>query len=521
MTEPDQRSDNAVPLLAVRGVSKAFPGIQALAGVDFSVQRGQIHTLLGQNGAGKSTLIKVITGVYRPDAGEIRLDGKPIAPRSPFEAQELGISTVYQEVNLIPSLSVAENIALGREPTRFGRIRWRELNQRAGAALARLDLRLEVTLPLSAYPIAIQQLVAVARALSVAAQVLVLDEPTSSLDEAEVHRLFTVLRRLRGEGMGIVFISHFLHQVYEISDRFTVLRNGRLVGEYDPAAVPRLELIAALIGCDTAAARALTSTKPRATAAADAPRPFLRVQGFGRRGAVAPMDLDIRAGEVLGLAGLLGSGRTETAKMLFGVDPADRGSATVQGRRCSLHSPAQAIAAGLGFCPEDRKTEGLIPNLSVRENIILALQASRGWFRRLSRARQEDLARRYVNALSIATPDLERPVRALSGGNQQKVILGRWLAAQRQLLILDEPTRGIDVGAKAEIEKEIAALCRQGMAILFISSELDEVVRCSQRVAVLRDRRKIGELAGDDIDLAGIVALIAAPEPGPAEAAHV
>jgi simple sugar transport system ATP-binding protein len=506
-------------LLAVRGVSKAFPGIQALAGVDFTVQRGQIHTLLGQNGAGKSTLIKVITGVYRPDAGEIRLNGIPIAPPSPLAAQELGISTVYQEVNLVPSLSVAENVLLGREPTRCGCIRWRELNRQAVAALARLDLRLDVTLPLGDYPIAVQQLVAVARALSVAAQVLVLDEPTSSLDEAEVRQLFAVMRRLRADGMGIVFISHFLHQVYEISDRFTVLRNGRLVGEYEPAALPRLELIAALLGCDTRAAGALTNAGARAPAT-NVPRPFLRVQGFGRRGAVAPLDLEIRAGEVLGLAGLLGSGRTETAKMLFGVTPADRGSAEVEGRPCSLRSPAEAIAAGLGFCPEDRKTEGLIPNLSVRANIILALQASRGWFHRLSRARQEEIAQHYVKALNIATPDLDRPVRALSGGNQQKVVLGRWLAAQRQLLILDEPTRGIDVGAKAEIEKEIAALCDQGMAILFISSELDEVVRCAQRVAVLRDRHKIGELVGADIDLAGIVAMIAAPESSPPEAAH-
>jgi simple sugar transport system ATP-binding protein len=467
---------------------------------------------MGENGAGKSTLIKVITGVYQADAGEILFDGHAIQPRSPAQAQQLGISTVYQEVNLVPFLSVAENIFLGRQPTKFGRIDWRQINSRAVESLKQLDITLDVTQPLSSFSIAIQQMVAIARALDIEAKVLVLDEPTSSLDANEVCHLFAVMRKLKAQGFGIIFVSHFLDQVYEISDRFTVLRNGKRVGEYETATLPRLELIAKMIGKDLAAVEELT--RHHAAAPATTERPLLlRASGLGRRGSIEPLDLAIHAGEAVGLAGLLGSGRTETARLLFGIDRAETGTVQIEGEPARLSSPRAAIARRLGFCPEDRKTQAIIPDLSVRENIVLALQASKGWLRKLSSKAQDELATHYVRALNIATPDAERPIKFLSGGNQQKAILARWLAAQPRLLILDEPTRGIDVGAKAEIEKLIAKLCAGGMAILFISSELEEVVRSSHRIVVLRDRKKVGELSGGKVELAEIMRLIAGEPP--------
>jgi simple sugar transport system ATP-binding protein len=502
----------------MRAICRAFPGVQALDRVDFTLRAGEIHALLGENGAGKSTLIKVLTGAVPRDGGAVYLDGTAIAPRSPREAQRLGIRAVYQEVNLVPYLSVAENIVLGCEPRRLGCIRWGLLRRRAREALDRLALPIDVAQPLNHYSVAIQQLVAIARALAVGlddvrrggqARVLVLDEPTSSLDAAEVARLFEVLRRLKKEGLGIVFITHFLEQVYQISDRLTVLRNGRLVGEFVTAALPREALVAHMIGHDAATVAALTER--RAAAATVARRPLLRATRLGRRNAIQPLDLQIDAGEVVGLAGLLGSGRTETARLLFGLDRADSGNVEIGGSPVTLTSPRAAIRCGLGYCPEDRQTAGIVPDLSVRENIVLAIQARRGWWRPLARKLQLALVERYRAALRIATPDTETPVRQLSGGNQQKVILARWLAAEPRLLIVDEPTRGVDVGAKAEIERLIVGLWAGGTAILFISSELEEVVRNCHRVAVLRDRKKIGELSGAEVEPAAIVRLIAGP----------
>jgi simple sugar transport system ATP-binding protein len=508
MSLPSGNETAAAPLLSVRGLRKDFPGVRALDGVDFALRGGEIHALMGENGAGKSTLIKVLTGVYRRDGGEIHLNGRPIDPRSPVEAQWLGISTVYQEVNLIPFLSVAENIFLGRQPMKFGRIDWRQINHRSSQALKRLDIAVDVTLPLNSHSIAIQQMVAIARALDVEAKVLVLDEPTSSLDANEVGHLFSVLRKLKAQGLGIVFVSHFLDQVYAIADRLTVLRNGKWIGEYDAARLPRLELIAKMIGKDLKAVEEM-SARHGAERGFAAAKPFLRVNGLGRRGAMLPFDLEIRAGEIVGLAGLLGSGRTETARLLFGIDRAGSGEVIIDGQSVTLKSPRTAIARRFGFCPEDRKTQAILPELSVRENIVLALQASKGWVRRISARQQQELAGNYIKALNIATPDAEKPIKLLSGGNQQKAVLARWLASQPRLLILDEPTRGIDVGAKAEIEKLIARLCGEGMAIVFISSELEEVVRTSHRVAVLRDRKKVGELTGAEIDLGAIMKIIA------------
>ncbi len=491
----------------MRGISKAFPGVKALDRVDLTVRAGEIHALLGENGAGKSTLIRVLTGVYPRDAGEIRLDGKPVNPRTPIEAQAFGISVVHQEVNLVPYLSVAENLALGRQPKRLGVISWREMNRRARESLERLGVSVDVALPLNSYSVGIQQMVATARALDVQAKLLVLDEPTSSLDAAEVQKLFEVMRMLKQQGLGIVFVSHFLEQVYAVSDRMTVLRNGKLVGERD-ASLPRLELIAMMLGRDLAEVEALTQRRgaPRAKVGDT----VLRATGLGRRGAMQPLDLEVRGGEALGLAGLLGSGRTETARMLFGIDRADAGTVEVDGKRARIRSPRQAMLKRIGFCPEDRKAEAIVPSLSVRENIVLAMQARRGWLRRYSRAQQLQFASKFIQALGIATPDAEKPVGQLSGGNQQKVVLARWLASQPKLLILDEPTRGIDVGAKAAIEDLIAELCEKGIGILFISSDIEEVVRDSHRVAVLRDRRKVGELEGDQVEEGAIMRLIAA-----------
>ena len=478
------------PLLQLAGIHKGFPGVRALRGAGLRLFPGEVHALMGQNGAGKSTLIKVLTGVYAPDEGAVHLSGEVIRPRSPLEAQQLGISTVYQEVNLCPNLSVAENIFAGRYPRKRLRIDWPRMNAQARALLARLDLAIDVTRLLSSYPVAVQQMVAIARALSVSARVLVLDEPTSSLDEDEVQRLFGVLRQLRQDGMAILFVTHFLDQVYAVADRITVLRNGELVGEWPTAQLPAPALIAAMVGRELAARRAIHAPPP-VTEAASAD---YEVRGLARKGQLHPTDLALRAGEVLGLAGLLGSGRTELARLVFGLDVADAGEHRVQGRPVRVSCPSDAIALGMGMLPEDRKTDGIVADLSVRENIALALQARQGVWRNVSREEQARMASRFVQALGIKTADIDTPLAQLSGGNQQKVLLARWLATQPRLLILDEPTRGVDVGGKQEIMDEILRLAQEGMAVLFISSEIEEVVRVSHRIAVLRDRRKAGEL---------------------------
>ena len=498
-------------LLHVHNLCKAFPGVQALADVDFEVKAGEIHALLGENGAGKSTLIKLLTGVYPCDRGTISLNGAAIRPRSPREAETLGISTVYQEVNLIPQLSVAENILLGRQPRRprcFGVVNWRETNRRAEAALKKLGIDIDVTAPLSSYSLAIGQMAAIARALDVDAKLLILDEPTSSLDEREVAELFRVMRELASRGLAIVFVTHFLDQVYAVCDRITVLRNGRRIGTHNTTELPRLALIGAMLGRSVEEV-AREESKPHAVPRGDA-APVLAASDLGARGSVTGIDLTVARGEVVGLAGLLGSGRTETARLLFGIDRADTGVIEVDGSAAAIHSPRQAIRLGLGFCSENRKAEGIIPHLSVRENLLLAMQASRGPLRRLPPKQQQELCEHYIRALSIKTPSPETPIANLSGGNQQKVLLARWLVMQPKVMILDEPTRGIDVGAKAEIEKLIAALRERGMAVIFISSELEELVRNCQRVVVLRDRRQVGELTGDDIEVHRIMHTIAA-----------
>ncbi len=492
-------------LLELRGIGKAFPGVVALAGVDFTVRAGEIHALLGENGAGKSTLIKVLTGVHPADAGEIRLNGAVIRPGAPKEAERLGVSTVYQEVNLVPSLSVAENITLGRQPGRFGFLNWRAIRRRARAALARLEVECDVDAELGSLSVARQQMVAIARALDTSARLLVLDEPTASLDEKEVAELFGLMRKLRAEGMGIVFVTHFLDQVYTVSDRLTVLRNGQLVGEYVTADLSRLELVGKMLGREVSDAD-FTS---HVAAPAATMQPVLAARGLGRRGAIAPVDLALHAGEVAGLGGLLGSGRTETARLLFGIDACDSGEISLKGATVRVASPRDAVRLGLAFCSEDRKAEGILPNLSVRENLLVALQGKRGALRALSPAEQVQLCEHYIKTLRIKTADTETPIKNLSGGNQQKVLLARWLATQPAVIILDEPTRGIDIGAKQEIEQLIAKLRADGLAVLFISSEIDEVVRNCSRVLVLRERRLTGEIAGAEITSERLMHLMA------------
>ncbi|MFF4777928.1 sugar ABC transporter ATP-binding protein [Microtetraspora fusca] len=480
------------PILRMSGIGKEFPGVKALDGVDFRLLPGEVHALMGENGAGKSTLIKVLTGVHGVDAGEIELDGRPVAFSGPLAAQQAGISTVYQEVNLCPNLSVAENVFIGREPRRLGRIRWKEVRRRAAELLAGLDLDIDVTLPLSSYSLAVQQMVAIARAVAVEARVLILDEPTSSLDTGEVAQLFRVMRRLKEQGIAILFVSHFLDQIYEISDRMTILRNGRLVGEHPTAELSQVELVAKMIGRELADLEELEGRPP-----ARGGEPLVEARELGRAGAIEPFTLTIREGEVVGLAGLLGSGRTELARLLFGADHAGTGSVAVAGRPAGLRTPRAAMGHGIAFCSENRRAEGLIPDLTVRENLILALQAARGWTRPLSRRKQDELVARYVSALNIRPADPEQLVKNLSGGNQQKVLLARWLVLEPRLLILDEPTRGIDVGAKAEIQRLVAELSDGGTAVLYISAELEEVLRLSHKVGVLRDRRLVAELEND------------------------
>ncbi len=492
-------------LLAVRGLTKTFTATPALSEVDFNLYAGEVHAVLGENGAGKSTLIKLITGVHKKDAGTFLLEGQEIEPRSPRHAQELGISAVYQEINLIPTLSVAENIFLGRQPRRFGLVNMQAANRRARELLKAFNVDIDVTRDLSSYSIALQQIVAIVRGVDLSAKILILDEPTSSLDRNEVQTLFSVIRSLKERGIGILLITHFLDQVYEISDRITVLRNGRKVSEHKTSELPRVKLISEMLGKELLEETRGQGKQP----STEAQEKFLEVKGFARHGMMESFDLVVNKGEIVGLAGLLGSGRTEIAHLIFGIAKSEKGDAYVKGKKAYLTSPRAAVRHGFALCPEDRKVEAIIADLSVRENIILALQAKLGWFNSLPRKRQEELAQEMIDAMHIVTPNPEAPIKELSGGNQQKVILARWLVSNPEFLILDEPTRGIDVGAHAEIISIIKRLAKEGKAMLIISSELAEVVDYSDRVAILRDRKKLMELEGEQISENTIMQAIA------------
>jgi monosaccharide-transporting ATPase len=502
----------AEPILSMKKIIKVFPGVKALSGVDFRLFKGEVHAIMGQNGAGKSTLIKVLTGVHEQDSGEIMLEGKRIHPDSPLAAQKLGINSVYQEINLCPNLSVAENIFAGRQPMSFGRIDWKAMTRKSEEILKRLNIVIDVTQVLSSYSIAIQQMAAIARVLDSSSRILILDEPTSSLDETEVEQLFRVIRSLRDEGMAIIFITHFLDQTFEISDRITILKNGEFVGEYKTGEISKLDLIAKMLGKELSEFNyAVDEDQKKADlvgADTDA-KTLLKVKNLGLQGSIAPFDLKLNEGEVLGLAGLLGSGRTEMARLIFGIDGANQGEVHVKGRKANINSPRSAMMAGMGFCSEDRKNEGVFADLTIRENIIVALQAKNGVFRYITPGKQQEVADEMIRSLAIMTPSANSRTGQLSGGNQQKVMLARWLATHSILLILDEPTRGIDVGAKLEVMELILKLKRQGMGVIFISSELEEVVRVSNRIAVLKDKAKIAELNGDEMNESNIMRTIA------------
>jgi monosaccharide-transporting ATPase len=488
-------STTEAPVVEMRDISISFPGVKALDGVTFRLLPGEVHALMGENGAGKSTLIKALTGVYDIDGGTITVDGVACRFSGTRQAQEAGISTVYQEVNLCTNLTVAENILLGREPRRFGRIDFRALNRRTRDLLSELELDIDPRSTLGSHPIAIQQLVAIARATAVSARVLILDEPTSSLDAGEVAELFRVIRQLRDSGTAVLFVSHFLDQVYEISDRMTVLRNGKRVGEYVTADIDRHQLIAAMLGRELDLLDEIAETAPGAHRN-DVRPPIVSTSDISRPPRVHPLTLEIRSGEVVGLAGLLGSGRTEFARLLFGADKPTSGHISIEGKPARLRSPRAAIARRFGFTSENRKGEGIVGDLSVRDNLVLALQARRGFARPLSAKAKTRLVRSYMETLDIRPRDPDIPIKNLSGGNQQKVLLARWLITQPALLILDEPTRGIDVGAKAQIQKLVSDLAADGMGVLFISAELDEVARISDRIAVMRDGHNIAQIDG-------------------------
>ena len=498
-------------VLSMRHISKNFPGVKALMDVKFTLRKGEIHALMGENGAGKSTLIKVLTGVEEFESGVIKIAGieHNIVNRSPKEAQKHGISTVYQEVNLCPNLSVAENLFIGREPKKAGLIDWKTMRNKAKELLKSLKIEIDVTKAVENYSIAIQQMIAIARAVDMSAKVLILDEPTSSLDDQEVEKLFSLMKLLKEKGVGIIFVTHFLEQVYEVCDRITVLSNGIFVGEYEIANLPRVQLVAKMMGKDYDDLAEIKKTSQEMKTDAES---LLEAKGIGHSGKIKPYDLTIYKGEVIGLTGLLGSGRSELARSLYGADKADSGELIVKQQKVSIDTPLEAMNAGMAYLPENRKEEGIVADLSVRENIILALQAKKGMLRPLSRKEQEEFADQYINLLQIKTASCDTPVKQLSGGNQQKVILARWLLTNPDFLILDEPTRGIDVGTKTEIQKLVVQLAEKGMSVLFISSEIEEMIRTCNRMAVLRDGQKVGELKGEELNQKNIMKAIAGGE---------
>jgi galactofuranose transport system ATP-binding protein len=488
----------AQPLLEMKDITKSFPGVRALLGANLKVNKSEVHALVGQNGAGKSTLIKILTGAYRRDEGSVKFNGQEVDFVSPQAAQNAGISTIYQEVNLVPLRTVTENIFLGRERKRFGLLEWRKMNAEAAELLKRFDVHIDVTQPLGSYNIAIQQMVAIARAVSVNAKLVVMDEPTSSLDEREVEVLFNVIHQLQKDGVSVIFITHRLDELYVVCDRITILRDGRTVFEGEMKDLGKLELVSRMIGkkLDEVAAQGQTAFEKRDAVAA---KPLLEATNLSRKPRIHDVSVSVKSGEIVGMAGLLGAGRTETARMIFGADKNEQGAILLEGREVNFRSPADAIKAGFGFCSEDRKIEGIIPQMSVQENLTLALLPAMARAGIVDTAKQEELVKIFIQKLGIKTAGPHQPIRELSGGNQQKVLLARWLCMNPKLLILDEPTRGIDVGAKAEIQKLINELAEQGLGVLMISSELEELSEGCDHVVVLRDGKSVATLDENQI----------------------
>ena len=496
--------ENAV--LEMRNIHKSFPGVRALHQVDFTLCEGEIHALMGENGAGKSTLIKVLTGVYEKDEGEIYLKGseKPVSIKSPQDAQNLGISTVYQEITLCPNLTVAENMYIGRGKS--GLTNWRKMNADADRILTNLGIPARATQQLSDCSIAIQQMVAIARAVDMDCKVLILDEPTSSLDESEVEKLFGLMRDLKARSVGIIFVTHFLDQVYEVCDKITVLRDGELVGEYVIEDLPRVKLVAKMLGKEL---NDMEEIKDENQVYKGPEERVFEAEGLQSDAGIRPFDFYIRKGEVNGFTGLLGSGRSECVRAIFAADKVIAGRVKKNGKPVKIAKPLDAMKNGIAYLPEDRKRDGIVGDLSVRDNIILAAQVLRGFFRPFSRAEANRFADEYIKLLEIKTASADTPIKSLSGGNQQKVILARWLLTHPEYLILDEPTRGIDIGTKIEIQKLVLKLASEGMSVTFISSETDEMLRTCSRLIVMRDRKVVGELSSDELTQSKVMETIA------------
>ena len=501
-------SENTV--LKMRGIDKSFPGVHALQKVDFTLNKGEIHALMGENGAGKSTLIKVLTGVYSKDEGTIEMEGKgEVQIHSPQDAQKNGISTVYQEITLCPNLTVAENMFIGRGEEKL--TNWKKMNAAAEVLLKELDIPARATQQLSNCSIAVQQMVAIARAVDMDCKVLILDEPTSSLDEQEVEKLFGLMRDLKARGVGIIFVTHFLDQVYEVCDKITVLRDGQLVGEYEIKDLPRVQLVAKMLGKDMDDLSDIKGEQ-ESYKGKDAGQVVFEAKDLQSDAGIKPFDFYIKKGEVNGFTGLLGSGRSECVRAIFGADRVIGGKVKIHGKEVKITKPVDAMKNGIAYLPEDRKVDGIIGDLSVRENIILALQVLTGFFKPFSKAKANAFADEYIKKLNIKTASADTPIKSLSGGNQQKVILARWLLMHPEYLILDEPTRGIDVGTKVDIQKLVLELASQGMSVTFISSETDEMLRTCSRLVVMRDRKVVGELSGEDLTQNKIMSTIAGGE---------
>lgn len=498
-------------LLKMRNINKSFPGVRALQGVDFTLCEGEIHALMGENGAGKSTLIKVLTGVYSKDEGEIFIKGedKAVAIHSPQDAQNLGISTVYQEITLCPNLSVAENMYIGRTKNMYQN--WKKVNAQADKILQSLDIPAKSTQQLGSCSIAVQQMVAIARAIDMECKVLILDEPTSSLDEQEVEKLFGLMRDLKKRGVGIIFVTHFLDQVYAVCDKITVLRDGKLVGEYEIKDLPRVKLVSKMLGKELDDMSDIRS-QLEVYNKADAEDSVFEAKELVSNAGIKPFEFYIKKGEVNGFAGLLGSGRSECVRAIFGADRVMGGTVKIKGKQVKISKPIDAMKNGIAYLPEDRKMDGIIGDLSVRENIIMALQVMKGFFKPFTKAQANKFAEEYIKLLGIKTASLDTPIKSLSGGNQQKCILARWLLTHPEYLILDEPTRGIDVGTKVDIQKLVLKLAAEGMSVTFISSETDEMLRTCSRLVVMRDRKVVGELSGEDLTQNKIMSTIAGGE---------
>jgi ribose transport system ATP-binding protein len=496
-------------LLEMKDILKVFPGIVAVDHANMQISRGEVHALVGENAAGKSTMIKILTGAYIRDGGKIIFDGQDVEYRTPQQAQENGISTIYQEINLVPLRSVAENILMGREPTRFGLLDWKKLNTEANQILVQMGIEIDVTKPLADYNIAIQQMVAIARAVSFKSKLVVMDEPTSSLDDHEVHILFETIHRLKAEGVSVIFITHRLDELFVICDRITIMRDGQTIETRDISSITKLELVSKMLGKELGQVRRGGATSFELKEIAPDAEMVLELDQVNNSPTLQDVSLNVRKGEIVGLAGLLGSGRSEAARVIFGADPIREGQMSWDGKPVNFTSTRDAIDVGMGYCPEDRKAEGVVPFLSVRENLTLAVLPRLTQNGIINRDKQKQIVDQFIKLLGIKLSSPDQKIRELSGGNQQKVLLARWLCMNPQLLILDEPTRGIDVGAKGEIQKIISGLADEGVGVLMITSEMEELTEGSHRVFVMRDRRTVTELAREEISQDAIMGAMA------------